>query len=217
MNITVITASWRIDGLKNVIKNLEDQIFKNWNHIIINDNSSDIRKFLEQNKYFEDDPKRHIIDFRVRTHYYGAFARNTGAMISFSFLAEKYRSESEWIVFMDDDNIFYPNYLTTFVEMHIEKPTATLLGIDMEIMSKKNNDYVGIKQCEILPGKADLGMFAYKRSLFDKYGYFQARPEKKNMYDFELIKKMADGEGDRVYIKHQEKPTWTFYSKKFKL
>lgn len=212
MTITVITAAWRVEGLKNIIRCLSEQEYQNFEHIIVNDNNPDIRQFLVENNYFQEQDNRHVIDNRVRLHYYGGPGRNIGVQASFVYIAEKMRSDDEWICFMDDDNEFYPDYLSTFVSMHEQRPEATLLGVDMFIKSKFNSDYKKYKPCGIFPDRCDLGGFCYKRELFDKYGFFQPRPSRKITWDYELIEKMAKGEGENVYM--LPKATWAFYSRK---
>jgi hypothetical protein len=39
--------------------------------------------------------------------------------------------------------------------------------------------------------------------LFKKYGYFDAHPHSKQRYDWRLISKMAEGEGDKLVFTHQ--------------
>jgi glycosyltransferase involved in cell wall biosynthesis len=213
--ITVVTAAWRAEGLKTVIECLDKQTIHDFHHIIVNDNNPDVRRYLRANNYFEEDLRRHVIDNRIRLHYYGGPSRNIGVQASFVYLRERDRSDNEWICFLDDDNLAYPVFLETFEQMQSERPDATLLGVDMEMRSKQNPAFKSIRECEVKPQKCDLGNFCYKRSLFDKYGYFQARPDKKFKFDYELIEKMARGEGeDSIYIKHV--PTWIFYTKKLK-
>ena len=84
MNITIVTAGFRPLGVQKVIGSIDNQTYKKWQHIIVNDNVSDIRyKLTNMTRGSE---KRHWIDLGVRTHYWGGFARNVGTMIAFSYL-----------------------------------------------------------------------------------------------------------------------------------
>lgn len=214
MKIGVITAAWRRDGLKKVIEYLDKQKYQDFEHIIVNDNNPEVRQFLVDNNHFQGQ-RRFVVDNRVRLNYYGGPSRNIGVQASFVYMAERLRNDDEWICFMDDDNEFYPDYLSTFAEMHKERPEATLLGVDMDIKSKFRSEYIEHRTCVISPNLCDLGGFCYKRTLFDQYGYFQPRPSRKITWDYELIEKMAKGEGeDKVYFRHV--PTWAFYSRKIK-
>jgi len=210
MNITIVTATVRLEGLKKAIKSIDNQTYRRWQHIIINDNNSDIRERLDDLCH---DNRRHWIDIGVKTHYYGGFARNLGAMIAFSYFKDKDRSyDNEWVCFLDDDNLWYPNHLETLIKGHEEKPEATLIGVDTEVRGYKNSGY-RILKCQIASQNCDLGSFIYKKKLFEKYQYFRPRIERKISYDWELIEIMAKGEGvDKVHIVH--KPTFIFYSKK---
>lgn len=213
MRFTCVTAAWRIEGLKSVINQIKRQEYDQSliQHIIVNDNNEEIRKFLEENDYFKNDDNIQVVDLRVRTHYYGAFARSVGAMIAFSYIRERDRNKDEFVCFCDDDNIIYSNYLSTFAKMHEENPEATLLGVDMNIRNKRT-DNLKTREMSIQHNRCDLGSFCYRRDVFDKYGYFVANPRNKQRFDYNLLKKIADGEGDKVYIKHGE-PTWLFNKK----
>jgi len=213
--ITIVTAVWRLEGLKKVIEVVDNQTYKEWQHIIVNDNHPDIREYLR--RYADGDywgSKRHWIDFGVRTHWFGGYARNVGAMVSFIYRRQGHRDEeNEWICFLDDDNLWYPDHLETFVKANQEKPEATLLGVDMERRGYQDRSYKEIVKCSIDPNFCDLGNFLYKKKLFEKYGYFLPRRNRKITFDFELIKKMADGEGeDKICIVH--KPTFIYYHRK---
>jgi len=132
MNITIVTAGFRPDGVQKVIESINNQTYKKWQHIIVNDNVADLRYKLTSITRGSD--KRYWVDLGVRTHYYGGFARNVGAMIAFSYLKQKHREwDDEWICFLDDDNLWKPNHLETLVKAHEENPEATLIGVDTEI------------------------------------------------------------------------------------
>jgi len=211
MKITIISACWQVKNLKKLIKSVDAQTFTEWEHILINDNNPGVRK--EFKKYC-DGKKRHWIDLGIRTYWSGCYARNIGIMASFVYHHQSRRQnwDEHWIILHDEDNIWYPNHLETLVDMHKKVPSATLLGTDFEIRSTKDPNYKKIQTCKIEHQKCDLGGFLYKKELFDKYGYFNARPERRYKFDIELLEKIAKGEGeDKIYIKHI--PTWIFYSR----
>lgn len=210
MNITIITASRRHRGLKKVIESIDNQTYQKWHHIIVN---SDNEKTREELYNICDMERRFFIDVGMNTGYYGGFNRNIGVMVAFSYLKDREREwDDEWITFLDDDNLWYSDHLETLVKGHKEKPEATLIGVDAEIRGYKNPNYKYILKCQIAPQNCDLGNFLYKKDLFDKYGYFRPRPERKITYDYELIEKIVRGEGiGKIYIVH--KPTFIFYHK----
>jgi glycosyltransferase involved in cell wall biosynthesis len=214
---TLITAAWRRDGLKRIIECVNNQTVNEWQHVIVNDNSEEVREFLIKNNYFKDEQNRHVIDMHVRTHWFGCYARNIGAEIAFKYIKEKHREHGkEYIVFVDDDNYISPNHLE-FLSREIEAfEYPPLLGVDFMRVGKKDiNNRKHIK-CQLVTDLCDLGCFAYRLDMFDKYGYFRARQEKKFKFDWEFIKKIADGEGrDNIKIVHTNNPTFYFYHKKY--
>lgn len=203
--ITIITACWRSDNVKTVIKTVEDQTFKNVQHILINDGSPKVREVFKANNYFINDKNRHIIDNFKRCHYYGAIARNIGIVVAFSYLQER-DVENEWLCFLDDDNSWEPDHLQSMVDEVNKNPEATLIASDAIWVGVNDKSWRAEKKCVIRHGKCDLGQFLYRTSLFKKYGHFNPRPEKKQCYDFELIKKMDNGEGDGLVFTN--KPTF---------
>ena len=216
MKIAIITAGWRRSGVENVIKNLDKQTYKDWTeHIIVNDNSKEVREFFQENNFWDDNPKRFCIDAHIRGGYYGAHARSTGAIMAFHHMPERVRKADQdlWICFWDDDNEFYPDFFERMMKAHEAHPEAVLLGADIEIIGKINKDYKHVMRTKIYPQNCDLGCFLYKKEMFDKYGYFPASLRYKITYDWEMIKKIVEGEGhDKVYIDH-DKPGLIFYHK----
>jgi len=214
MQFTIITAARRLEGVKRVIDCIDKQTYDKWEHIIVNDNSDEIRNNLHALKINSKFPKKRLwIDLGVRTGYYGGFARNVGTMVSFSYHKDKFANQG-WVVFLDDDNLWYPNHLETLYKAHQENPEAKLIGVDMEIRGYINKDYKHILKCQIKPQQCDIGEFAYHKSLFEKYGYLLPSPRHKISYDYELLKKILEGEGeDKIKIVHPEKPTFVFYHK----
>jgi len=209
--ISIVTAASRIKGLKKVIECIDNQTYKQWQHIIVNDNVEEIRKELPSLCKGE---KRQYIDLGATTNLYGGPARNIGAMFSFSYLRERHRENGIWVCFLDDDNLWLPNHLETLIEAHKQKPEAVLLGVDMERRGKKNPKSKKIIPCKIYSDNCDLGSFLYRKELFDKYGYFRSRKEKKITFDYELIQKIVDGEGmNKVNIIH--KPTFIYFNKRY--
>ena len=213
--ITIITAAWRLDGVKKVIESVDNQTYKNWQHIIINDNSPELREWYKKEGYrhFENE-KRHWVDLGIHTGWFGGIVRNIGAMMAFCQFQPKRRDmDNEWICFLDDDNLWYSNHLETMVKGHKLTPEATLIGVDMEKRGCGNRKYSKLIRCTIASNQCDLGNFLYNRKLFERYGYFMPRRERLITWDYELIEKMAKGEGeDKIIIVHE--PTFIYYSRK---
>lgn len=216
MKITIITAAWQLAGLKNTIKCIDNQTHPAC-HIIVNDSNPEIEEWLYQNNYFNEHPSRIVISLHQRLHWFGCYARNIGVMAAFTYIKERHRERGkEFVVFMDDDNHFLPDYLALFAQGHEENPSATMIGIDMLRVGKKNPDNKKYIPCSPCSDMCDIGSFAYNIELFEKYGYFRARKEKKFKYDWELIKKIIDGEGmGKIQLVHTKNPSFLYAHKKY--
>jgi len=209
--ITIITAAYRLEGLKNVIRCIDQQSYTNWEHLIINDNNEDIRKEL---RWVCDIDKRKWVDCGVRCHTYGGVARNIGITVAFSYVRERDRDyDNEWICFLDDDNLWTPNHLQSLVDTLNEQPEASLIGSDSMWVGTNNTDWHETRNCKLSQGGCDLGNFLYKRKLFFKYGFFNPRPARKHKFDWEIISRIASGEKNKIFFTRQ--PTFIMsYRKK---
>jgi glycosyltransferase involved in cell wall biosynthesis len=210
-NITIVTACWRAENVSKVIESVNNQTFKNWHHILVNDNNPEIRKVLPE---LCDGVRRHWIDLGVRTHYYGALARNIGAIVAFSYVHHSKRDiNNEWIVFHDDDNQWRNDHLETMIYALNTHPEATMVAADMVRVGANNPEWQQNMGCTLRHGGCDLGQFMYKTELFRKYGYFFPHPRRKQRYDWELINKITQGEGEKIIYTHE--PTFIMsYRKK---
>jgi glycosyltransferase involved in cell wall biosynthesis len=199
--ITIITAAWNLDGLKKTIESVNNQTYTNWNHIIVNDNQPEIRKYLDE---LCDGQKRFWIDFGFRTHYYGGLARNVGAIVSFSYVHHLKRDiDNEWVIFHDDDNLWEPNHLESMVNVITKNPSAVMVASDIKLVGRTNKNWTQIRKCQFVHGRCDLGQFMYKTKLFRDYGYFFPHPRHKHKWDWELIKKIYEGEKDNIFLTNQ--------------
>ena len=202
--ISIITAATRENLMDRVWNSVRKQTYMRWEWIIVCDGSDGVRKWyisaLKKAIFAEN---VWMVDIERKTGNFGGWARNIGVMAS----------KSPYIVFLDDDNEWYPDHLETLVAGLSEHPESSMVCVDAEIRGKKNRNYRHIRKCAIAPQNIDLGQVLYRRELFYKYGFFYPRAEKQITFDFELIEKMADGEGEkRVYIIH--KPTFIFYHRR---
>jgi len=220
--ITIITACWRVDGVKRVIDCVNNQTHKEWQHILVNDNNPEVEEFFKENNYFKNSEQRHCVSFHIRTHFFGAFARNCGTMIAFSYFPERIKKETKdfWILYLDDDNLWLENHLEKFIESWKEKPNSSMIGWDMEIRSTINPEYKHNINCVLAPQQFDLGSFAIRQDMFDKYGYFPAGiggEKRKITFDAALYNKIFKGEGeDKIFINHYRPCSFIFYSRERK-
>ena len=211
--ITVITAAWHVDGMPKVLESLKNQTYQNFHHIIINDNNPEIREWLKENNFFDEDPRTFVIDSHVRTHYYGGLVRNMGVIASFSYLHASLRDiENEWVCFHDDDNTWTPDHLESMVETLNVAPFASMIAADMVMLGAVDKTFREERKCEIKHCHCDLGSFLYKTRLFREHGYFFPHPHRKHKFDWELIEKFAKAEEGKIAFTN--KPTFLMNYKK---
>lgn len=210
MKLTIISALWHWEHLPNLIKSIDSQTYQDFQHILVNDNNDVVR---EQFKQLCDGKRRHWIDLGVRTHFYGALARDIGVLVAFSYIHHSKRDiENEWVCFHDEDNAWEPNHLQSMIETAEANPDATMVASDAVWIGANDKNWRVTMPCKIRHGACDLGQFLYKTKLFREYGYFFPHPHRKHKYDFELISKMVSGEGNRLVFSHQ--PTFLMNYKK---
>ena len=208
MNLTIVTAIRNACYLPKIMESVDNQTYQDFHHILVNDNSSEVRAEIEK---YKDDKKRFWIDFRVRTHYYGALARNAGVMVAFSYVHHSKRDiENEWIVFHDEDNFWEPDHLQSMVDVATANPRATIIASDAIWIGRDDKSFREVRECKLKHGGCDLGQFMYKTSLFKKYGYFDPHPRAKHKYDFNLLKKIFECES----VITTNKPTFLMNYKK---
>lgn len=97
--ITIIIPTYnRISIILHTLDSIKKQKFKNWECIVVDDNSTD-NTIDVLTEYVLQDPRFTIIRNNRKKGAQGA--RNTGL----------YYSNSEWILFFDSDNIMHPDFL----------------------------------------------------------------------------------------------------------
>lgn len=97
----IIPTFNRPNSLKKALSSISQQTFKNFEVIVINDGKKDVSKILEG---FND-----TLNYKLATHLKNmerSFSRNEGIFLS----------TGKYILFLDDDDIYYPNHLETLVE-----------------------------------------------------------------------------------------------------
>lgn len=214
MKLTVITAVHdRIDGLNKVIECLDNQTNQEFEHIIVDDCSTEI----DYNGLVElcrSNPRRNFVRLGFRSHFYGCFARDIGTLLAFCYIHHSKRDiDNEWVTYLDTDNLWKPDHIQSMIDALEKNSEATIIASDAEWVGYHDNNWREIRECRIRQGSCDLGQFFYKTSLFRKYGYWFAHPHRKQKYDYELISKMVDGEVNKLV--YTDKPTFIMsYRKK---
>jgi glycosyltransferase involved in cell wall biosynthesis len=195
MKLTIVTAVHnRIDGLKKVIECLKNQTNQDFEHIIVDDCSEEI-DYNGLVKLCEENPRTHFVRLGFRSHFYGCFSRVIGTVLSFCYIHHSKRDiENEWVTYIDTDNLWKENHIQSAIDILKDNPNVNLIATDAEWVGANDKNWKEIRQCKIRQGSCDIGQFFYKTSLFRKYGYWFAHDGRKQKWDYELIKKMYDGE-----------------------
>ena len=184
--ITIITAAFRLEGLKNVLNILKKQEYKNFIHIIVNDGQPDIREYMKGRVNLVNE---RFIDLPERLGGFGGWSRNIGVMAS----------KTEWVTFLDDDNEWEPEHLKLMVNEIKADPNVNLVATDCLVKGKRNLDYKHVRKCVFAPQNIDLGQILYKKDLFFKHGFFYPRGEHRITFDWEIINRMRNESMKIIY------------------
>lgn len=126
--ITVYIPTFnRLELLKRAVSSVQNQTYKNFEIIIVDDNSSDgTQEFLE--KMAREDSR---IRFFLKD-------KNSGACISRNIAIDL--AKGEFITGLDDDDYFLPQRLELFVDYWLNKKRANSIALfTSNIKSDKNN------------------------------------------------------------------------------
>lgn len=192
----IITTFNREQLITRALKSLVNQDFRDWEAIIIDDGSCD--KTFEAVKPFVLDYKNFKYIFQKNQGL--PTARNTGV----------YQSRGHYITFLDSDDEYKINHLSSRYLILQENPQINLLHGGVEIVGNpfvpdKNNPskLIHINNCIIG------GTFFIKRNVFQKIGYFR----NVNYADDSEFFERAENSGlkimkteIRTYIYHRETP-----------
>ena len=189
-SITIITASIRGELLDRVWDSIKKQTHKDWEWIIVNDNSNSVRFWLKEQALPDN---VWTIDLGKNQGHYGLEARNVGAMCS-SF---------DRVVFLDDDNEWETEtYLENLIKA--EEETGKIPHSNLRIRGKKPNSiHDRTRQTGLSSNNIDLGNLLYRKEFFKKYGYFD-NSKNRIVFDWDFIKKIKKGEGEENFIRVNE-------------
>lgn len=106
MRFSIITPTYkRVDKLRLAVKSLQEQIYSDWEMIIVNDSPADTsyQDFVSS-----------INDHRIHYHVND---RNRGVNFSRNKAIDNVSADSKWIIFLDDDDYLAPDTLKTFHDL----------------------------------------------------------------------------------------------------
>ena len=124
--ISIIIPTYnRYNYLLNAINSVKNQTYKNYEILVINDGSSD----LNYNKKIEDVTQINLpISSKKKLGYpCGAVPRNEGIK----------RAKGEYIAFLDDDDIWMPNKLTSQIP-YFDNPKVGIVTSQTVFFSENN-------------------------------------------------------------------------------
>jgi glycosyltransferase involved in cell wall biosynthesis len=111
MRFSIITPTYkRPELLKRAVDSVLAQTHTDWELIIINDSP-------QEESYH--DFAAHINDSRIHYH---PNRTNSGVNFSRNQALEKISAQSDWVIFLDDDDYFAPDTLATFKELIEDNP-----------------------------------------------------------------------------------------------
>jgi len=202
--VSIVTAAFRADNMDKVLKSINSQNFlgiKEW--IIVNDAQECIREWYKKTKNngMLDKIDVSFIDLEHQLGKFGLYSRNIGAMIS------KY----DRIVFLDDDNEWEEDFISSMVES--EKSTGKIPYCDIRLIGKKpGSTYNRVKRTHFGKQGIDLGCIFYRKEHFEKYGYF--RNTNQTTFDYDFMLKIFNGEGRDNFIS-TKKSNFIFWHKRY--
>lgn len=120
--VSIVTASYNYENyIKETIKSVIDQTYKDWEMIIVDDGSID--NSVAVINYFVKKDKR----IKLYQHKYGC---NKGLAATLQLGIEK--AQGNWIVFLESDDLIYPNYLSEKINIIKQYPNIKYIFNDVE-------------------------------------------------------------------------------------
>ncbi len=192
----IITTFNRKNVIRRALKSLLNQDFKEWEAVIVDDGSKDntfeiIKQFVEEFNNFK---------YIYQKNKGLPNARNTGIMLS----------NGNYISFLDSDDEFKENHLSSRYNILLNHPQIDLLHGGVEIIGDafvpdKNNPSRLIHLDECIIG----GTFFIKRDLFQKVGYFRNIHYADDTDFFERVEKSGFNifkTHIKTYVYHRDSP-----------
>ena len=134
MKLSIITPTYnRLSQLKRCIKSVKSQSFQNWEHVIIDDGSTDETKNYLQQQAKKDNRIKPVF---LKTNQGVSVARNTGAE----------HASGEWLCFLDSDDEYLPNAFSV-ISKEIENlsPKADVIQFMLQVEDKARRYRWGYK------------------------------------------------------------------------
>ena len=129
-----------------------------------------------------------MIDLGRRKGRYGLYSRNIGAQAAFW----------EHILFLDDDNLWPTGFVGTMADVRETTGLIPYAGA-IEAVGLKDSSWRRVTTTQFKAQMVDLGCLMYTKSIFRKYGYFLDSKETHTKFDWDLIRRIHEGEGKGAF------------------
>jgi len=188
--VSIVIAAFRGELMDRVFESINKQTYKDFEIIIVCDDSNSVRFWWKDKKAKEDIPDNIcFIDIGKNQGNWGLQARNIGAMCA-SF---------DRIAFLDDDCEWETE---TYLEnmLKAEEETGKIPYSNLRIRGKRpGSTHDVIKHTFLRSNKIDLGNPLYRKEFFKKYGYFD-NSKNRIGFDWDYIQKIKEGEGEDAFV-----------------
>jgi glycosyltransferase involved in cell wall biosynthesis len=171
----VMATRDRAHLLGNAIRSVTGQFYRNWELIIVDDGSVDATPDLVGT--FHGDPR---INYERRSAQGVGAARNAGLM----------RARGELVAYLDDDNLWYPGFLSGMVSAFLDEPSLqsayAVLVRDPQAVSGPRLLLRPFDRARLVEENfIDLNVFVHRRSLYERLGGFDEKLPR--LIDWDLI------------------------------
>lgn len=180
--ISVIISTYnRPDLLKTAIKSVLDQTFQDFELIVVNNNGTEETKNVIDS--FNSGKIRYIFEPKQGRYY----ANNAAIKVS----------RGEYIVYLDDDDIFFPNHLETLFSRIYSSQADIIYGRNRWVIGKwVNNEWVELKDLTDNSKYEQNRIYTsciianqnvmHHRRIIEKIGLYQEQPERGSDWEFHV-------------------------------
>jgi glycosyltransferase involved in cell wall biosynthesis len=177
--VTIVMAAYNQDEpLRRAVQSILEQEFKEWMLYIIGDKCPTLHQSME-NSLFHD----------PRIRYWNMEVKRGEAEICRNY-ALKILASTRYITYLDPHKYWYPSHLSTLYKAIINKENG--VKPSYAFSSFKSNSCTVICS-QPVKGRIDHAGLIHKRSLLDKYGYWNSPSAVGFATNFELVSRWKSG------------------------
>ena len=176
-HVSIIMPTFnRAELLERAVRSVLEQEFRDWVLYIIGDKCPTLEQTMT---------KRIMHDHRIR-YWNLEHNRKEGGTYGRNY-ALKILASTDYIAYLDDDNYWYPDHLSTLYTALTSDETTSYA-----FSSFKSESYTIICK-EPKRFRIDTSCLLHKRELLDKYGYWRPQSEVGYAHDFEFVSRWIEG------------------------